>query len=258
MSARLADLPPVALPELVESAPSVRQLHPPPSPSSLAEVRRLIASRGKWVVQWDHLIVVPQHRLAYLVLGASRGRTYVVSFHRLPGGLLSFEGLYQLPFDWHGEAGKHFHYAPGARLVGERDRVIAELELRARSWFHITGDFPDATAERSFENWFHPREGCFWRWRTSSPTATRPDEPLVRALECAFQHIRRPGRRNPNVRPRVCLHCEYPFDGTGRRAARPNTAWSRGGTDPRSQHARRVAQEQVEAAAAKAVDGPAG
>lgn len=185
--------------------------HPPPLPSEIRRVLSKVYSLGKWVVQWDHLIVVPQQRLAYFVLGASHGRVFVVSMHRMPAGLLSFEALYQLPMDWHGAEGESFNAVHGQKLLGDRKRVVDELEARARSYpFHLVGDFGDATAERTLESPHHPPEGHYWRWRTGAATRA---EPLGRALHCAFQHPRvtRAAKRAG------CLHCEYPFDGTGRR-----------------------------------------
>lgn len=204
--------------------------HPPPLPSAVRGVLAKVYSKGKWVVQWDHLIAVPGLRLAYFVLGASHGRVYVLSMHRMPKGELSFEGLYQLPLDWHGgvtDSDLHRAAARGERHVGDKKAVIEQLELRARGFFHITGDFADATAPetepgkaRSFERWLRPPEGYYWRWRSTAPV----DSDLTsRALTCALQHPLHSGKpRKP------CAHCEYPFDGTGRRALKVRGAADEG------------------------------
>ena len=173
-------------------------------------VLRKVYSKGKWVVQWDHLIAVPG-RPVYIVLGASKGRVFVVSMFALPAGELAFEGLYQLPLDWHGSSMKTFRPEQGKRFVGDKQRIIDFLEVRARSFNHIVGDYSDGNATygqppvwhgRTLERWFQPPEGFYWRWRS---TATKRADLLTQALACALQHPRE--SRKPRVR---CKHCHYP------------------------------------------------
>lgn len=177
-----------------------------------SEARRAVLKKvysvGKWVVQWDHTIVVSEQRMVYIVLGASHGRVFVISLYHEPGDTLAFEGLYQLPLNWHGEHAKDFKSARGEKLIGEREAIKLECARLAREC-HIVGELNHAYEGRHINGaWYFPPAGHYWRWRTNYDGPRT--NPLGRALQCAFQHPR------VSHKPRVkCLHCEYP---RGRRA----------------------------------------